>query len=145
MFKRKVTTEYVRPTEYKDWKDAGPEIERIGQRLDAVRTTLKTIPKGKRYQWSRTHWTQIESHLLNKWRMMNMLKDTGLRQIAPGTGTAIDYSWWEKSEEVGLGTGFSFDTWIGNKLADMALQSRLEESWLRSKDLSFQKARQGLA
>ena len=146
IFKRKVKTEFIGVGDVKDWKDAGPEIERIGQRLDAVRGTLKDIPKrGKRNKWARNHWSQIEANLLAKWRNMVMLKDTGLRQIGPNRGPVIDYNWWEKCEEIGTVFGLSLDTWIGDKLADMALQSRLEESWIKARDERLQKARQGQA
>ena len=142
IFKRKVKTEYVGVGEVKDWKDAGPEIERIGQRLDAVRGTLKGIPKrGKRHQWARNHWSQIEANLLTRWRMMVMLKDTGLRQIGPSRGPVIDRSWWEPSDEIKV-IGF---TWFDHYFDSAGLDKRLDESWIRSKELKLEKARQGLA
>jgi hypothetical protein len=140
IFKRKIKTEYVGLGEVKDWKDAGPEIERIGQRLDAVRGMLKDIPKrGKRHQWARNHWSQIEANLLTKWRMMIMFKDTGLRQIGQRPGPEIDYDWWEPSDEIRSPIPWPafMENW-GNR-------SDLEQSWANAQERKLQKARQGLA
>ena len=138
IFKREVKTEYVGLGEFKDWKDAGPEIERIGQRLDAVRSTIKDIPKGKRYTWSRNHWKQVENNLLTKWRMMILLKDTGLRQIGHQTGPKIDYDWWEPSDEI------KSPIPIPAFMENWGSQSDLEQSWANAQERKLQRARQGL-
>jgi hypothetical protein len=128
---KKTKTEFVSLVT-KDWRDAGPELERIGEQLDSIRARLTLLKADKKEQntWSMQYWSELEDVLLRKWKQIDTLKQVGLRQEgAGGPKWTVDYSWWESTREPG----------------EISLQRRLEESWQRSKELSFQKARQGLA
>jgi hypothetical protein len=128
----------------KDWRDAGPELEAIGQRLDMIRARLAVLrsDKKKKNTWALQYWSGLEDVLLRKWKQIDTLKQVGLRQEgANGPKWTIDYDWWEPSREL----GGRFANFGSNVVSEISLQRRLEESWQRSKELSFQKARQGLA
>ena len=139
MFRSKKTnTEFVPIGVVKDWRDAGAEIEQLGNRLDAARVRADKATS----KWAKNYWTTTYNRLFNRWQLMIQLKDTGLRQTGVKGKTLIDYDWFEQSDEV----AHMFDLAIFDNLFDSAgLDRRLEESWLRSKELSFQRARQGQA
>ena len=140
---KKTKTEFVSLVT-KDWRDAGPELERIGEQLDSIRNRLDLLKadKKKKDTWSMQYWSSLEDVLLRKWKQIDTLKQVGLRQEgAGGSQWTVDYSWWESTRE----PGGRWSNFGANVVSDISLQRRLEESWARSKELSFQKARQGLA
>ena len=139
----KPKTEFI-ATVAKDWRDAGPEIERIGEQLDAVRSRLAFLKanKKKKNTWAVKYWSSLEDILLRKWKQTDTLRQVGLRQEgASKPKWNIDYDWWEVSREPGGAIG----NFGANVVSEISLQRRLDESWQRAKELSFQKARQGLA
>jgi len=131
--KTKTKTEFVAIGETKDWRDAGYEIEALGNRLDAARDSAAKATS----PWAKDYWTTTHDRLFNKWSLMIQLKDTGLKQKGVKSKTTIDYHWWEKSDEIKI-VGF---TWFDHYFDNAGLQSRLNDSWAKSKELSFQKAR----
>ena len=138
MFKKKQTIKYVGIGEIKDWRDAGHELEIIGNRLDQARTAL-ALAKSK---WAKDYWQTTVDRLFTKWSLTLQLKDTGLRQQGPSSFySKIDYYWWEKSEEIRM-IGF---TWFDHWFDSTGLDRRLDESWAKSKEIKLEKARQGLA
>jgi hypothetical protein len=139
MFKKKQNKiKYVGIGEVKDWRDAGHELEVIGNRLDYARTALANA-RGK---WAKDFWTITVARLFTKWTLTLQLKDTGLRQQGPSSFySKIDYDWWEKSEEIRM-VGF---TWFDHYFDNAGLSSKLDESWAKSKEIKLEKARQGLA
>ena len=139
MFKKKQPkTNYVGIGEVKDWRDAGHELDVIGNRLDYARTALTNA----RSKWARDYWTITVARLFTKWTLTLQLKDTGLRQQGPSSFySKIDYDWWEKSEEIRM-VGF---TWFDHYFDNAGLSSKLDESWAKSKEIKLEKARQGLA
>lgn len=140
---KKPKTEFVSLVA-KDWRDAGPELDRIGEQLDSIRARLALLKadKKKKNTWAMQYWSELEDVLLRKWKQIDTLKQVGLRQEGSSAPKwTIDYSWWESTREPGGRWGN-----VGaNLVSEISLQRRLEESWARSKELSFQKARQGLA
>ena len=123
--------------ELKDWKDAWPEAERLALRLDTVRNQLVDLKEGT---WAHNHWTTIEQVLLRKWKLTVQLQQSGLRQRGPIQKPAIDYSWWEKSDEHSSQSPF----W--NYLVDKVSSGPdLDRAWEMARDEKLQKARQGLA
>jgi hypothetical protein len=122
----------------RDWRDIGQELEYMGTRLDAIRRILSTI-KDKN-TWKYRYWTTLEAQILKRWKMMDLLRLTGMRSDYRKRNE-IDYAWWEKSEEIGSTFGFSID----DIAHDWTLSSRLSGSWERARENSFQKARKGLA
>jgi hypothetical protein len=122
----------------KDWRDAGHEIEHLGQRLDAAMDALKEC----KTPWARDFWATTVARLFTKWTLMVKLRDTGLRQQGPASFyNDIDYYWWEKSEEIRMASLAIFE----NLLHDANLSSKLDESWAKSKEEKLEKARLGLA
>jgi hypothetical protein len=139
---KKPKTEFVSLVS-KDWRDAGPELEKIGEQLDAIRSRLAVLrtAKKKKNTWAIQYWSSLEDVLLRKWKQIDTLKQVGLRQEgSTAPKWTIDYSWWESTREPGGRWG----NFGANMVSEISLQRRLEESWARSKELSFQKARQGL-
>ena len=139
MFRSKKTkTEPASIGKVKDWRDAGHEIESLGLQLDHARQSLAQAKS----KWARDYWSTTVDRLFTKWSLMIQLKDTGLRQQGPSSiYSKIDYDWWEPSEEIKM-VGF---TWFDHYFDNAGLQGKLNDSWAKSKELSFQKARQGLA
>lgn len=121
----------------KDWRDAGFEIEALGNRLDHARNAAASATTS----WARDFWITTHDRLFNKWRLMIQLKDTGLKQKGVKGNTSIDYHWYEKSEEIQM-AGIAV---LDNLFHNAGLDARLNESWANSKELSFQKARKGMA
>lgn len=144
MFRSKKTEvpKYLNPEgEYKDWKDAWPEIESLGHRLDAAREARDRCEEGT---WSHTLWSQTADTLFRKWSLTVTLYQTGLRQRGPERGFDIDYSWWEGSDEpVGQ---LPVPAWLNlNFINDWFNHNDLEHSWAKAQEQKLQKARQGLA
>jgi len=138
MFRSKKTkTEFLAIGDVKDWRDAGAEIEALGNRLDAARQAAAKATG----PWARDYWTTTHDRLFNKWSLMIQLKDTGLKQKGTTGKITIDYHWWENSDEIKM-IGF---TWFDHCFESTGLQGRLNDSWAKSKEQSFQKARIGQA
>ena len=136
-------TEWLRPSEFKDYKDSWPEIETLGHRLDCARRAVKRAKEGT---WAHTQWTIVEANLFKKWKLMVALHQCGLRQQGPNTANKIniDYSWWEGSEEVGINIPVidNIGRWVNDKFgfADRSL----DRAWEMARNEFIQKARQGL-
>ena len=132
-------------TQEKDWRNAGDEIERIGRRLDAVRSCLKQAKKLK-CQWAINHWQQTESNLVARWRLTIMLKDTGLKQAHFRPKQIVSYNWFELSEEAVFQSWF--DRWPFNLFEQAKEESRIQQgftaSWEKRRMEILQKAKQGL-
>lgn len=145
MFRSKKTkTEYITPESYKDWSNAGYEIEGIGRRLDAVRGTMSDIKD--KDSWAYRHWATIEARMTQQWKLTIMLKDTGMKQIKrEDNHRQLDYSWWEPSTEIGVRMPvFDFiGDWLNQKFG--FVYNDLDGSWEKAKEEKLQKARQGLA
>jgi hypothetical protein len=135
---KKSKIKFVAIGEVKDWRDAGHDLEVIGNRLDYARTALKECKS----DWGRNFWQTTVDRLYTKWSLILQLKDTGLRQQGPASFyNDIDYYWWEKSEEIRM-IGF---TWFESLYENAGLSSKLDESWAKSKEIKLEKARLGLA
>ena len=137
-------TEFVAPEFYKDWANASAEIDRLGARLDSVRSVLSAYrTKKQKATWSYTHWRQVEAIVLRKWKNTVRLKDVGLRQAGKITDDIeIDYSWWEVSDEVrmwSIPVPDFLDGLVNRNYSD------LNWSWEKAREEKLQKARQGLA
>ena len=140
--RKKTKVEYVPVMYSKDWAHAGDEIERLGRQLDAVRDAKKRCTK--RNSWAKKHWAQTEQIILRKWKQSIRLQSVGLRQsVKDSPYNKIDYSWWEKSEELPVSIPL-FDN-LGRMLMDATGNTNLERSWEMAKEEKLQKARQGLA
>jgi len=139
---KKVKVEYITPEFYKDWGNAAYELKCLEHRLDAVRSALKEC---KPDSWAYRHWAETEAVLLRKWKHTVRLKDVGLRQINKvDMGPAIDYDWWEGSEEVAM--RFPILDGISNWIQDRVVGSAsLDRAWAKAQEEKLQKARQGLA
>ena len=141
---RKTKTEFVPIGEYaKDWANAGAEIDRLGQRLDAVRVAKKAA---KRNSWAKKHWTQTEQIILRKWKQSVRLRSVGLRQAGKvDMGPKISYDWWEGSYEVAMRFPIieMISLWISDKAG--LSSPNLERAWAMAQEEKLQKARQGLA
>lgn len=123
---------------YKDWSNAGPELECLGNRLDHVRHLVKNAKKGS---WAHTHWQNVEGYILRKWRNTLQMKDVGMRQLIKDPVDLQSYDWWEGPEEI---AGLGFTWW--NDLADLLGSGPdLEASWANAIEKKIQRARQGLA
>ena len=138
---KKVKVEYITPEFYKDWGNAAYELKCLEHRLDAVRTALSEC---KPDSWAYNHWAEAEAVLLRKWKHTVRLKDVGLRQTNKvDMGPAIDYDWWEGSEEVAM--RFPLLDGITNWITDRVSSPNLERAWWMAIEQKVQKARQGLA
>jgi hypothetical protein len=137
---KKPKIKYVGIGDIKDWRDAGPEIEHLGTRLDQARAALAEAKS----KWAKDYWSITANRLYTKWIRTVQLKDTGLKQQGPNSFySKIDYFWWEQSEEVAMGIPL-FDN-LGRMMMDAVGNSNLERSWEKARDEKLQKARQGLA
>ena len=141
---KKIKTEWVNPTEFKDWSDAGPEIERLGRQLDAVRNSLSFVEEDT---WAYTHWKVVESILVRKWQLMITMQQTGMRQEGPSRGPDVSYNWWERDGAPGIFIpGFSLiSEWLEEIVSQPRIEKGLAESWENARNKELQKARQGLA
>lgn len=145
--KSKPKTEYLALVA-KDWRDAGPEIQRLGERIDAVRTTIAHLNKRKQ-KWALRQWRETEALLVRRWKIAVDLQHCGAKEFSPVDNSAtynIDYSWFEMSEEVTMGLPF-FDQlsyWINDKFG-ITGRPGLDWSWERAMEQKLQKARQGQA
>ena len=122
----------------KDWRDAGHDLEVLGIRLDKARAALKECKQGT---WAHDFWATTAARLFTKWTLTLQLKDTGMRQIVEKGADLETYDWWEKSDEIRMASV----PFLDNLFHNAGLSNRLDESWAKSKELSFQKARLGLA
>lgn len=122
----------------RDWKQIDHEIEYMGTRLDAIRKVLSTVKVQD--SWKYRFWSTLEAQILKRWQMMDLLRQSGMRSDYRKRAE-LDYSWWEKSEEIGSTFGFTLD----GLAHDWTLGNRLEGSWHRAREGSIQKARKGLA
>jgi hypothetical protein len=139
-------TEYIALVA-KDWRDAGPEIERLGQRIDVIRDVITRLNKRKQ-KWAVRQWREAESQLLHRWKIAVQLQNCGAKEFSPLTNTAahnIDYGWWEPAEEIPsipLFDGITQWCWENFGLTN---RPSLDWSWDRAMEQKVQKARQGLA
>lgn len=139
--RKKIKVEYVPLMHSKDWSYAGDEIERLGRQLDAVRDAKK---RSKRKSWAKKHWTQLEAILLRKWKQSVRLQSVGLRQaVKDSPYNKIDYTWWEKAEEVPMGIPL-FDN-LSRMLMDYTGNTDYNRAWEMAREEKLQKARLGLA
>jgi hypothetical protein len=142
----KPKTEYVTLVA-KDWRDAGPEIERLGQRIDAVRGVITALNKRKQ-RWAVRQWKETEALLFRRWRTAVDLQHCGAKEFAPdnsATTYKIDYDWWEPAEEIiSIPIFDSFVQWCNEKFG-LTGRPSLNWSWDRAMEQKVQKARQGLA
>jgi len=146
MFRSKRTVEYVTPQFYKDWAQADAEIEALGRRLDAVRGLIVELEqRGDEVEsWALRHWREVEDVVLRKWKHTVLLKQSGLRQVGvTREGPDIDYSWWEKSDEIAMRLPLidGFTNW----LTDRVSSPNFDRAWAMAQEEKLQKARQGLA
>jgi hypothetical protein len=123
---------------YKDWAEAGNELELIGQRLDIAR---KFLAKSKEGTWAGDYWKQVYDRLLRKWRQTIMLMDIGLKQIKPIEEDGIDRNWFEKASELSTGFELQVPEWAES----YKISYGLNYSWEKGIEEKIQKARQGLA
>ncbi len=136
---KKTKTEFLNPEgEFKDWKDAWPEIEALGNRIDSAREARDRCAEGT---WSHGHWSTIADTLFRKWQLMITLYQSGLRQRGPERGFTINYDWFEGSDEITGLIPFPRFLDINNWFS----QSDLSYSWAKAQEEKLQKARQGLA
>lgn len=134
MFK-KAKTEFVSVGEpFKDWKDSYADVEQMGARLDAARTTLACCKEGT---WAHTFWSTQVDILMRKWKLMTKLLESGLRQKGAERNYDINYEWWEQSYEV-PNPFPAFNMFFGG-------QPDLERSWANALEEKVQKARLGRA
>ena len=122
----------------KDWRDAGHDLEVLGNRLDAARHALKECKPGT---WAHDFWATTAARLFTKWALTLQLKDKGMRQIVEKHADLESYDWWEKSDEIRMAS----IPFLDNLWNNAGLQQRLDESWDKAKDLKVQRARLGLA
>lgn len=134
MFK-KAKTEYIALSNpFKDWKDSFADVEQMGSRLDAARTTLAGC---KEDSWAHTFWSTQVDILERKWKLMTKLLESGLRQKGAERNYKIDFDWWEGSFEAR--NPFPAFNIMGNGQPD------LERSWANALEEKVQKARLGRA
>jgi hypothetical protein len=143
----KPKTEYVALVA-KDWRDAGPEIQRLGERIDAVRKTLAHLNKRKQ-KWALRQWRETEALLVRRWKIAVDLQHCGAKEFSPVASAVtynIDYDWFEPAEEVSLGLPFfdNLNYWCIEKFG-LTGRPSLDWSWERAMELKLQKARQGQA
>lgn len=146
MSQSKNKTEYVALVA-KDWRDAGPEIERLGQRIDAVRGVVTTLNKRKQ-KWAARHWRETEALLLRRWKTAVALQSCGMKEYAPeiaGLTAKVSYDWFELPEEIPAIPIFDNITrWCYEKFG-ITNRPGLDWSWEKAMEQKVQKARQGLA
>lgn len=146
MFQSKNKTEYVALVA-KDWRDAGPEIERLGQRIDAVRGVVTTLNKRKQ-KWAARHWRETEALLLRRWKTAVSLQSCGMKEYTPeiaGLTAKVSYDWFELPEEIPAIPFFDNITqWCHEKFG-ITNRPGLDWSWEKAMEQKVQKARQGLA
>jgi len=141
----KPKTEYIRLS-VKDWRDSGPEIERLGQRIDAIRGVIATIDPVKD-SWKLNHWQTIEETLVRRWKTAVRLHDAGMKSFSKEqlSQPKIDYGWFETAEETTLGypifdfLSYKATEWFG------FTNSNLDRAWAMAQEEKLQKARQGRA
>jgi len=139
-------TEYVALVA-KDWRDAGPEIQRLGERIDAVRRTIAQLNKRKQ-KWAVRQWKETEALLVRRWKIAVDLQHCGAKEFSPVATTAtynIDYDWFEKSEEIGGIPFFDNLTYWCNEKFGITGRPSLDWSWEKAMEQKVQKARQGVA
>ena len=124
----------------KNWADAWPEIDRLGQRLDAVRVAIKASAPDS---WAEKHWSQIEAIVFRKWKNAILLKDIGMRQGSRrDIGPEISYDWWEGAQEVPMAVPLLDN--LTRLILDHTGNTNLDRAWEMARNESLQKARQGL-
>ena len=145
--RKKINTQYV-PLVSKDWRDAGPEIERLGQRIDVVRGVITTLSRRKQQAWAGRHWRETEAQLLHRWKIAVNLQNCGAREssiVRNATISKIDYDWWETAEEViSIPIFDHILNWCYEKFG-LTNRPGLDWSWERAMEQKLQKARQGQA
>lgn len=138
---RKMPKQEVKDVFTKDWRDAGPEVERLGQRLDAAR---QAADYAKEDTWAKNFWTTQSAVLFRKWSQAVKLHQVGMRQEGKvNPGIDIQYDWWEPSDEVAM--RFPLIDGITNWIMDRTSNPNLDRAWEMAKEEKVQKARQGLA
>jgi hypothetical protein len=137
---RKAKAEFYPTGVDKNWADAWPEIDRLGQRLDAVRVAIKASAPDS---WAEKHWLQTEATVLRKWKKAILLRDIGMRQGSrKDAGPAISYDWWEPAQEIPM--SFPLRDNITRLILDHTGNTNLDRAWEMARNESLQKARQGL-
>jgi len=143
----KSKTEYISLTA-KDWRDAGPEIERLGHRIDAVRSTLAQMTK-KKEQWAIGYWTGVEKTLVRRWKTAINLHNSGFRSwgVDRDANPEIDYGWFEHSTENTIHVPLydNLVNYLSDKWSNGFSYGNLDRAWAMAQEEKLQKARQGLA
>jgi hypothetical protein len=121
----------------KDFRDAGPEIERLGQQIDNARSAAEDA----RAEWAKTFWQTTEDRLLKRWQQTIVLRDASMSQQTRYSGFTIDYEWFESSQE----PAGAMPEWFDNLFYAAGVSRGLESTWANAKEEKLQKARQGLA
>ena len=144
--RKKTNTEYI-PLVSKDWRDAGPEIERLGQRIDVVRDVVHRLTKSDQ-KWAVRYWREAETQLLHRWKIAVDLQHCGAREssmVRNAMTSKIDYSWWEPAEEIiSMPILDHVTNWCYEKFG-ITGRPGLDWSWERAMEQKLQKARQGQA
>ena len=110
----------------KNYRFFGEEMEVLGQRLDAARDALARSKNA----WSRNYWQQNVDRLLFQWRQLPILHD-GDAHVTLIPRWSINYDFCECSEEPV--TTIGIEQILSDKLHDMGLSTRLNESWDRNR------------
>ena len=127
----------------KDWSNAGYELECLGGRLDSARQSFTKVKKKKR-SWAYQYWSTVIKNLELKWKRTLMLKDVGLKQANREYKLAIDYNWFEVSQEIPEFNIFTRIEFIDRYFNKSRIQAGLQKSWENRRNEIVQKARQGL-
>jgi creatinine amidohydrolase/Fe(II)-dependent formamide hydrolase-like protein len=142
--RKKTNTEYI-PLVSKDWRDAGPEIERLGQRIDVVRDVVQRLTESDQ-KWAVRYWLEAEAQLLHRWKIAVDLQHCGAREssmVRNTTTSKIDYSWWEPAQEISM--SFPVIDNITRWVLDHTGNTDLTRAWEMAREEKLQKARQGQA
>lgn len=127
-------------SKYKDWSNAGYEVECLGYRLDNARAALSRTKKGT---WACQHWRMVVDNLQERWKMTVKLKDCGLRQIRKEEQDNVGYDWWERPTEIRMLRIWPLTTFEERGMEER-IQAGLQASWENRRNEIVQKARQGL-
>jgi hypothetical protein len=132
IFAKNQSVEFVSmPTDLRNWRFLGMEMEALGTRLDAARDALSHAQT----EWARWYWTETVDRLMLQWRHLVPLHDGDAKMSVVPRWTT-DYQWWEKGQEIGY-TGLEGLT---DALFDKVFRSdNLDTVWHRHRDARLMK------